>query len=129
MGKDDHPTFVLFNFLPSTKPTWRPCKLHVEATQQPFNNPQFVRTSVGCRQLLRLGRRLLSSKDVRLQQRHLVVERRNFQPSRRFDAKRSTLCQQGSYCILLRFRRASTKITWSIILLHEVQRVGISVQN
>jgi hypothetical protein len=100
-----------------------------QAMLQPHNDPQSVHTSVGCRQLLRLRRRLPSSEDVRLQQRHLVVERWNFQPGRRFDAKRSTLCQQGSYCILLRFRCASTKITRSVILLYEVQKVWISVQN
>jgi len=75
--------------------------------------------------LLRLGWRLLSSKDVGLQKRHLVVERWNFQPSRRLDPKCSTLCQQGSYCILLRFRSASTKITGSAFLLHEAQTVGL----
>jgi hypothetical protein len=86
-------------------------------------------TLVRWRRVLWLGRRLLSSEDVGLQKRHLVVQRRNFQSSRRLDPKCSTLCQQGSYCILLRFRCAPTKITGSALLLHEVQRVWINVHN
>ena len=115
---------MLLNFLPSIIHTWGPCKLlWWEKQYDPFNEPQCLHTLVSCRQVLWLGWRLLISKDVGLQKRHLVVERWNFQPCRRFDPKCSTLCQQGSYCILLRFWCASAKITGPALLLHEAERV------